>query len=259
MALERAYVQAIVSAFGAILNSPEMTDSKTRRIWLILDEFPQLGKLENFAQYLEVGRSKGMCVIQGLQDLAQLEEIYGRATANVWRAISGTYIVCRSQGVETVDWLTRFFGDKVVKQFRNTRASDGKTSRTELDKTVPVVSADDIAGLGPDRGLRKGILGLLSLNNEHGIYRLIWPYVTLPEQRPAQIPALWTSAMPSLTDTDVRMAQEAVLERNRKEQENKEKEQEPKENIEEKKEAEKPGLVLRVVTEDEESIEYESL
>jgi hypothetical protein len=200
LTLERAYIQSIISAFGAIMNSPEMPDSKTRRIWLILDEFPQLGKLEHFAQYLEVGRSKGLCVILGLQDLAQLREIYGRETADVWAAICGTYIVCRSQGVETVRWLVQFFGERSVRSRRVSLTNSEKGPRktiTEVVESEPVVTGHDLNGLGDNRGRCPGILAILSLNTGHGIYRLVWPYVTLPKVRENQIPAGWTTASPN--------------------------------------------------------------
>ena len=199
LTLERAYVQGIVSAFGGIMNSPEMPDSKSRRIWFLLDEFPQLGKLENFAQYLEVGRSKGLCVLLGLQDLSQLREIYGRETADVWAAICGTYIVCRSQGVETVHWLTQFFGERTIRTRRVSLSNSEKGLRktiTEIVESEPVVTGHDLNGLGDNKGTSPGILALLSLNTGHGVYRLVWPYVTLPRVRKNQIPAGWTTASP---------------------------------------------------------------
>jgi hypothetical protein len=199
LTLERAYIQTIISAFGAIMNSPEMPDSKTRRIWFLLDEFPQLGRLENFAQYLEVGRSKGLCVLLGLQDLSQLREIYGRETADVWAAICGTYVVCRSQGVETVRWLTQFFGERSVRSRRIsfTNSENGlRKTITEVVESEPVVTSHDLNGLGDNRGSSPGILALLSLNTGHGVYRLVWPYVTFPKVRENQIPAHWTTGLP---------------------------------------------------------------
>ncbi len=192
--LEKAYVQAIISAFGGIMNSPEMTDSKSRRIWMFLDEFPQLGKLDNFAQYLEVGRSKGMCVLIGLQDLAQLREIYGKETADVWAAICGTYIVCRSQGVDTLDWLIKFFGRKVVKTWSKSVSKQGN-SKSEQEKERDIVTSQDILGLG---ATKLGVKALLSLNDESGAYRLIWPYVTFKKRRPSQQPAAWTTSIPEM-------------------------------------------------------------
>ena len=199
LTLERAYIQAIISAFGGLMNSPEMPDSKTRRIWFLLDEFPQLGRLEHFSQYLEVGRSKGLCVILGLQDLAQLREIYGRETADVWASICGTYLVCRSQGVETIQWLTRFFGERTVQTRRIsvTRSHNGVVrSITEERKPELVVTGHVLNGLGDNKGSTPGILALLSLNTERGVYRLVWPYVSLPIRRKNQVPALWTHIPP---------------------------------------------------------------
>ena len=212
LTLERACIQAIISAFGGIMNSPEMPDSKTRRIWFLLDEFPQLGKLENFAQYLEVGRSKGLCVLLGLQDLSQLREIYGRETADVWAAICGTYIVCRSQGVETVRWLIQFFGERSVRSRRVSLMNSEKGPRktiTEVVESEPVVTGHDLNGLGDNRGSSPGILAILSLNTGQGIYRLVWPYVTFPKVRENQIPAGWTTASPKPVPISPEMRRES--------------------------------------------------
>ena len=57
--LMRGYVQSAISLLAGRINSPEIGESKTRRMWLVLDEFPQLGKLNGVASILEVGRTKG--------------------------------------------------------------------------------------------------------------------------------------------------------------------------------------------------------
>jgi hypothetical protein len=186
--LEKAFIQSIISAFGSIMNSPEMTDDKNRRIWFLLDEFPQLGKLEDFAPYLEVGRSKGLCVVLGLQDMAQLREIYKKETADVWAAICGTFIVCRSQGVETIEWIKKFLGEKTIRRW-NRSFGKGGGSRSEQVQKEGVVGDHDILGLGPKQN---GVEAIVSLNNEHGSYKLIWPYVSFTPQRRPQVQAGWT-------------------------------------------------------------------
>ena len=196
--LEKAFIQSVISAFGAIMNSPEMTDDPNRRIWFILDEFPQLGKLEDFAPYLEVGRSKGLCVILGLQDMAQLREIYKRETADVWAAICGTFIICRSQGVETIEWIKKFVGDRTIRRWTKS-TSKGGTSRSEQITKEGLVAEKDILGLGPKK---TGVEALLSLNNEHGVYRLLWPYKGFPAQRPAQVQAEWTRFVANIQVSD---------------------------------------------------------
>ena len=186
--LEKAYIQSIISAFGAIMNSPEMTDDPNRRIWFLLDELPQLGKLENFAQYLEVGRSKGMCIIMGLQDLAQLREIYKRETAAVWESICGTFVICRSGGVDTVEWLKKFFGERQIVRWSRSRGKGGESLSEHVEKEE-LVKLQDVQALGPGP---EGITALLALNNGTGVFRLIWPYVSFKDVRPAQIQAGWT-------------------------------------------------------------------
>lgn len=192
--LEKAYVQSIISAFGAIMNSPEMTDSKKRRIWFVLDEFPQLGKLENFSPYLEVGRSKGMCVIIGLQDFAQLQEIYKRETANVWGAICGTYIFCRAQGSETIKWIKECIGKREITRFSKSTSKSGD-SWSEQTSTEDIVKDEDIYALNVrKRKFAKlpDAPAILNLNNEKGVYQLWWPIVAWADIRESIVPAEWT-------------------------------------------------------------------
>ena len=48
-----------------------------RRIWLFLDEFGSLHKLDTLIDVLTRGGSKGVCVVLATQDRGQVEEIYG--------------------------------------------------------------------------------------------------------------------------------------------------------------------------------------
>jgi len=190
--LEQAYVQSIISAFGAIMNSPEMTDDPNRRIWFFLDEFPQLGKLEGFAPYLEVGRSKGLCVILGLQDISQLREIYKQDAAASWAAICGTFIICRSQGVDTLEWLRKFFGERQIMRLSRSTSKSGESLSEQSTKEF-IVKDHDILGLGPGKN---GVDAILNLNNEKGVYKLTWPYQKFGKLRPSQIQAGWTRSVP---------------------------------------------------------------
>jgi hypothetical protein len=93
--LTRGYVQSVISLLSGRINSGEIGESKTRRLWIFMDEFPQLGKLERFSSILEVGRSKGVCVVLGAQDMAQIQEIYGQYIGRTWGSLVGTQIVVR--------------------------------------------------------------------------------------------------------------------------------------------------------------------
>ncbi|HHB82205.1 MAG TPA: hypothetical protein ENK61_01915, partial [Devosia sp.] len=100
--LQQAVSRAIFRTIAREMSSPSITDCRPheRRIWLFLDEFPQLGKLENFSQFLEVGRSKGFRVVLGLQDLAQIKSVYDANIFESWSWMVGSYWIGRTQGVE---------------------------------------------------------------------------------------------------------------------------------------------------------------
>src|SRR6202521_5683191 len=45
-----------------------LSESPERRVWLFLDEFPQLPPIKQFPTFLELGRSKGIAVVIGAQE-----------------------------------------------------------------------------------------------------------------------------------------------------------------------------------------------
>ena len=157
---------------------------------MFLDEFPQLGKLDNFLPFLEVGRSKGVCVLIGLQDPAQFRVTYGKDLAEVFLGVAGTYIVCRSEGAAKT-YFSKTLGEKVVERKQVTESGGGNTtSRTtsKIQSTKPVVTEDQISRLGAGRG---GVLAVFAALDKDPV-RLRWPYVSYPKRRAGQVPARWT-------------------------------------------------------------------
>jgi len=65
-----------VNVIGSyILN---LSDDLQRRIYLFLDEFTSLNKLEQVIKLIKLGRSKGASIWLAFQDFQQLEKIYSR-------------------------------------------------------------------------------------------------------------------------------------------------------------------------------------
>lgn len=69
----------------------------SRRIWLFLDEFGALHKIDTLIDILTRGGSKGVCVVLASQDRGQVEEVYGRNmtdaifnSCNSWAALRCT-------------------------------------------------------------------------------------------------------------------------------------------------------------------------
>ena len=69
--LSRVWISSVLGILASAVGSPNFHESKERRLWLFLDEFPQLPRVANFPSFLELGRSKGVAVVIGAQDAAQ--------------------------------------------------------------------------------------------------------------------------------------------------------------------------------------------
>lgn len=190
--LSHAYIGGIIAMLSSRINSPDFSDSKTRRIWFFLDEFPQLGKLENFAPLLEVGRSKGVRVVIGAQDLAQIRELYGRDAAQSWASMVGTQIFARINPGETADWISKLVGQRIVERpnlsVSGTPGGAGQSvTRSYSRESIPVLLPSQLSDeLGSSRaGVKCLLLGYRNANI------LLWPYTTLPMLRPVSKLANW--------------------------------------------------------------------
>lgn len=214
--LSHAYIGGIIAMLSSRINSPDFEDSKTRRIWFFLDEFPQLGKLENFAPLLEVGRSKGVRVVIGAQDMAQIRKLYGRDEAQAWASMVGTQIFARINPGETADWVAKLVGDRIVERpnlsVSGTPGGSGQNvTRSYSRESIPVLLPSQLSDeLGSSRaGVKCLLLGYRNANI------LLWPYTTLPQLRPVSRLASWVlnerdRQMPTDTgQSDATMAGEA--------------------------------------------------
>lgn len=89
-----------------------------RRIWLILDEFGSLHKIDTLIDILTRGGSKGICVVLATQDKAQITEIYGQ---NMTDAIFNS---CNS-------WAILRCTDPVTAQFAVNKIGEWRFERQE--------------------------------------------------------------------------------------------------------------------------------
>lgn len=197
--LTRDYIQSLIYSLAGLVNSPDFPDSKTRRIWLIIDEFPQLGKIDKIEKFLEIGRSKGIRVILAAQDISQIREVYSDNWANTLSSMMGTTIIGQVGGVETPDWCEKLIGTRWIKRYNPSHSGQdqgigGMQNQTRTDNKQqteePVLAASELAGLGPTR---HGVEVVLNPRSPDFIWRLIWPFAKLPGPgAPASMPAPWT-------------------------------------------------------------------
>ena len=205
--LSTAWMRAFVTLAANHAVSPALGEDDSRRIWFCADEFPQLGKLDKFQQILEVGRSRGIRVILGIQDPHQLKEIYGADAASTWQSSIGTKIICRMEASASADLIRNEIIGKRVVSWSNKSvswspwrwdSSSGTThSRQSQNAEVDVVSSAWLeTELGwhnawPAPTIRALIVGV-GRGSAQAVLRAEWIIEAWPALRPATVPAAWT-------------------------------------------------------------------
>lgn len=157
-------------------------------VWAVLDEFPQLGgvALEKIQKVAELGRSRGIRTVIGLQDESQLAAAVGREKAQPMTAMQATrvFVECSESGAAEI---AKRIGEREVQRIDSTAqggANQGKTKRTQM---VPVILPSALTGLRVRKPTRLGVGGaecIVAHGDELGL--LVQPF---PERRDDAAPA----------------------------------------------------------------------
>jgi hypothetical protein len=196
--LSSIWIGSMLRLLASAVGSPELSESRERRVWLFLDEFPQLPAIKQFPTFLELGRSKGIAVVIGAQDTAQIRAVYGHDQAKSWFGMTGTKVITRINTSEAAEDISRLIGDQEIERWvRSSTRSGGRVSVTESvqRETRRVITPSELASrLGPTRrGVRVLFIGM-----GDAVYELELPYFRLQEFRKPIMPAGWTRRRPPL-------------------------------------------------------------
>lgn len=100
------------------------------RTWIFLDEVREAGKLELLGRLLTKGRSKGVAVALGFQDISGMREAYGRELADEILGQCNSKIILRLNSPETAAWAAKLFG---VREVLETRRGQSRNRRLSLN------------------------------------------------------------------------------------------------------------------------------
>lgn len=171
-----ALVNSLLSVMADTIASPSLPDDKNRRIWLVLDEFAQLGQLRDFGPLIRMGRSKGLRIVMGAQDIAELRAIYGTHKTDAWTSSLTTSIYTRLEGGATAEWASRRIGEQetLVTQDSQTQGGNGtsETQQTTLRKSPTVLPAE----LKTLLGTRSDGVDALIDGFDDAVYLVKYPY-----------------------------------------------------------------------------------
>jgi type IV secretory pathway TraG/TraD family ATPase VirD4 len=204
--ITKSYVEGIFSVISGLVNSVELEDSPNRKMWIICEELPQMGKIP-IRPLFELGRSRGIRCIGVCQDLAQLEEIHGEKTVKSLVSMSGSILIGQVSQGDTAETLAKALGGREVER-RNISISFGAERSQSVSyarESIPLYTASELGsrlGLDPKRG---GVTLALALEGD--AYELFWPTYRMKDVRSAHVPSKWALGLtrpiwPELPDTD---------------------------------------------------------
>jgi len=94
-----------------------------RRVWLVIDEFASIGKVQSIEAVATKARKCGGCLVIGVQSVSQLIDRYGENAAQSILGCLSTWLVLRCTDPETAEYMSKYLGEAQVK-----KASEGKSS-----------------------------------------------------------------------------------------------------------------------------------
>ena len=147
----------IESAVREILSRPV---SRTARIWLILDEFPTLGRMRAVEQVMAQGRGHGAVVVLGLQSISQLRDRYGIHGAATLLGQPSTHVILRQNEPDAALWASQLLGEaEMLEPFESLHYAAADHSDAialgERVVKVPAVLPSELLSL-PSRTRRDG-------------------------------------------------------------------------------------------------------
>jgi len=109
-------LKPILSLFVDLLGRQllSLPDDINRRIFFFEDEFGTLQRMSTIINLLTLGRSKGASIWLGIQDVGQLEKIYGRESRQTIINACGTSVILRVSDPTTSKYLSDKIGQCVI-------------------------------------------------------------------------------------------------------------------------------------------------
>lgn len=87
-----------------------------RRVWLIIDEFASLGKVQSIEAVATKARKNGGCLVLGVQSVSQLRDRYGDNGAQTILSCLSTWLVLRCSDADTAEYMSKYIGEAEIRR-----------------------------------------------------------------------------------------------------------------------------------------------
>jgi type IV secretory pathway TraG/TraD family ATPase VirD4 len=184
-----------------------MPDDRNRRVWFFLDELAALGRIDAISKLSTLGRSKGGCVVAGIQDIGKIEHLYGRDLAKSMANTFSTMIFLRCADAGTSQWASEVIGEHEVIEY----VSSQSTSSSEHSSTGSSGSGSSTSESMQQQIRRKHAFLPSQISNfpdMEGLFRLsgwpvahlIWPKTEIPQTAKVVEEAAWVNEKAKLIE-----------------------------------------------------------
>ena len=182
----------------AIIEGLSMSESNSRRLWIVLDELDSLGKISSLKAGLTKLRKYGVCCISGIQTIAQLRGNYGNEDAQTLLSCMATKLILSPGDNETADYMSKELGEQEIER---RQVSSGTSQKDQWFAAEKNISTNE----NMHQQIQASVLGsqLLGLPNLQGyvrmpgvdgvpsdVYQVVIPYVGMKDINLPFIPAL---------------------------------------------------------------------
>lgn len=191
--LSQAWAASLIEQVVRQLSDLDDCAPNARRVWLVLDEVAQLGKIPSISDALVTLRSKGVRVALGLQSGAQVDETSGPHALTVWSGATDTKILCQLKAEKDQIFASRLLGKRTVERYVHQVTQSGTLSMPSKSgswhRSEEPVMPEAAFGqkLGPGAGGVKAVI----LAGSDGASLLQWPFYSVPAYRKPRVVARW--------------------------------------------------------------------
>lgn len=170
------------------------SNEEPRSLWFFCDEFQSFGKLDTFTKILlERGRDKGARMVIGVQDVSQLNELYGQDFVKFLMSNVGTSILAGANQGETAETFSKNLGQLSFNKTHTTHSENGKSVNEQEHQEEVLNTAEIIGKLGFKNGRTRALYRFTRSPDAFIVHQ---PLIAYPRITKPTVEADWVLGIP---------------------------------------------------------------
>lgn len=110
--------------------------NRDRRVWLIIDEFASIGKVQSIEAVATKARKMGGCLLLGLQSVSQLKDRYGDNGAQTILSCLSSWLVLRCSDADTAEYISKYIGESEISRMTRGESSSESGGSDSLNEQI---------------------------------------------------------------------------------------------------------------------------